>query len=94
MLQPSQRHRFGQRLLFYCVAWLPVITIAPLPRMRRDGEEEGMIRLLQWLWFGYMPKWKVIKEVPVIATDGSEEKWTRYYVQCEQTGKIKMMPRP
>lgn len=51
-----------------------------------------MWKLIQLLIFGHCHKWKIIKEADV---DGSfDQRWTRYYTQCEICGKIKVFDQP
>ena len=52
-----------------------------------------MLRLLQWLFLGHVHKWKVIKEGSVSweSTKNSDSaKWTRYVLQCEICGNMKI----
>jgi hypothetical protein len=46
-----------------------------------------MIRLLHYLIFGHFHKWKIIGQAHV---EGDESSWTRYYLQCETCGNIKI----
>jgi len=52
-----------------------------------------MIRLLIFLFTGewkcFDHKWKIIKEV-IVNDTYTRGKWTRYYLQCEKCGDIKI----
>lgn len=51
-----------------------------------------MIRFFQWLFYGHVHKWKIIKEGKTYwkSTKNSDEAiWMRYTLQCETCGEMK-----
>jgi hypothetical protein len=51
-----------------------------------------MLRLLQWLIFGHVHKWTIVKESRLNYSDdfGSSGSCTRYTLQCEICGNMKI----
>jgi hypothetical protein len=48
-----------------------------------------MINLLRYIFLGHVHKFKIIKEIEVYRED-DKSKWTRYYLQCEKCGMMKI----
>lgn len=51
-----------------------------------------MLRLFQWLFLGHTHKWKIINQVRLNWSDGYGEEGlcTRYTLQCEICGNMKI----
>jgi hypothetical protein len=73
--------------MIICIAGEAITTTQTL------HEVKLMLRLLQWLFLGHVHKWTIVKEGSAAwESTINEEKatWTRYVMQCEICGEMKI----